>query len=296
MEFIEQFTVTTLRAATPIALAATAGLFSIRAGIFHLGIEGLMLAGAFGAVAFGNLTGSIWLGILLAVLLCLVLSWLYWVVIELFQADTVIAGLGLTALCVGGTAFAMQAFFGARGRMASEVRLPRPVSGNSDGLWAYANELTILTWATPVLIVVGWLVLRRSQLGLRIAAVGDYPYGAEAAGVNIGRTKLYAVLITGFGCALAGAQLSTGDVAAFSENMTSGRGFFALAAMLFGSLSIVYTALASLFFGFAEAFGIAMQLNADGTIPRQFVLMAPFILTIVIVSLTGYFKLRRKSS
>ncbi len=294
MEFLDQFTVTTLRGATPIVLAAVAGLFAIRAGIFHLGIEGLMLVGAFTAVAAGTASGSATVGMLTAILVCLLLSVLYWYLIDKLKADTVIAGLGLTALCVGGTAFAMQVLFDQRGQMASTVRLYRPITGQQEGALSFVSELTIITWVTPLLVVLAWIVLRRSRLGLQIAAVGDYPYGAEAVGVNQSRVRLYALLITGAGCAIAGTQLAIGDVAGFSENMTNGRGFFALAAMLFGGFSAVFTAFAGLFFGFADAFGIFMQINDRSGLPVQFVLLVPFILTILIVSISGY--LRKKKS
>ncbi len=290
MEFLDQFTVTTLRASTPIVLAAVAGLFSIRAGIFHLGIEGLMLAAAFAAVAAGTVSGSVWFGLAAAIAVSLALSALYWVVIDRLKADAVIAGLGLTTLCVGGTSYAMQVLFDQRGQMASAVRLPRPVTGPHEGVWALVSELTVITWITPLLVVVAWIILRRSRLGLQIAAVGDYSYGADAAGVNQSQVRFYALLITGVGCGIAGTQLAVGDVAGFSENMTNGRGFFALAAMLFGGFSVIYTALAGLFFGFADAFGIFMQIFNRSGLPVQFVLMAPFVLTIAIVTLSGYFK------
>ena len=287
MELLDQFVVTMLRSSTPIILAAVAGLFAIRSGVFHLGMEGLMLAAAFVAVAAGTVFGSVWLGLVCAVCACMVLSAIYWVLIDRLRADTVIAGLGLTAICVGGTAFLMQALFDQRGSMQSSVRLPRPVTGVDDGPLAFVSELSILTWLLPILVLAGWLLLTRTRLGLQIAAVGDYPYGAEASGVNRSLVRLYAILITGFGCALAGAQLSVGDLSSFTENMTNGRGFIALAAMLFGARSPLYTALAGLFFGFADAFGILIQINADGTVPRQFVLMAPFVVTIVIVALSS---------
>ena len=294
MEFLDQFVVTMLRSSTPIILAAVAGLFAIRAGVFHLGMEGLMLAGAFTVVAAGTVTGSVWVGLACAIAVCLVLSMLYWFLIDTLRADTVIAGLGLTAVCVGGTAFLLQAIFSQRGSMQSSVRFPRPVSGVDDGLLAFVSELSVLTWVLPVLVLLGWVLLTRSRLGLQIAAEGEYPYGAEASGVNQSRVRLHAILITGVGCALAGAQLSVGDLSSFTENMTNGRGFIALAAMLFGARSPLYTALAGLFFGFADAFGILIQIHADGTVPRQFVLMAPFIVTIAIVALSSSIGRRRR--
>ena len=168
------------------------------------------------------------------------------------------------------------------------------MSGVNDGLLAFVSELSVMTWVLPILVVLGWILLTRSHLGLQIAAVGEYPYGAEASGVNQSRVRLHAILITGVGCALAGAQLSVGDLSAFTENMTNGRGFIALAAMLFGARSPLYTALAGLFFGFADAFGILIQIRADGSIPRQFVLMAPFVITIVIVALSSSIGRRRR--
>lgn len=294
MEFLDQFTVTTLRAATPIVIAAVAGLFSIRAGIFHLGIEGLLLAAAFTAVAAGTASQSVWIGLFSAIIVCLILSFIYWYLIDRLKADTVIAGLGLTALCIGGTAFAMQVLFGQRGQMASSVKLYRPVTGVQEGWLSFVSELTIITWLTPLFVFAAWLVLRRSRLGLKISAVGDYPYGAEAAGIKQSTVRLHALLITGFGCAIAGTQLAIGDVAGFSENMTNGRGFIALAAMLFGGFSALYTAFAGLFFGFSDAFGIFIQINDQSGLPAQFALMVPFILTIIAVCLSGYFKKRRK--
>ena len=287
MEILDQFVITTLRSSTPIIIAAIAGLFAIRAGVFHLGMEGLMLAAAFTAVAASTVTGSVWLGLICAVIACSLLSLIYWFLIDRLRADTVIAGLGLTAICIGGTAFLMHSIFGQRGSMHSDVRLPRPVTGADHGVAAFVSELTIITWCLPLFIILGWVLMTRTQLGLRISAVGEYPYGAETAGVNRSYMRLYAILITGFGCALAGAQLSVGDLSNFTENMTSGRGFIALAAILFGARSPLYTALAGLFFGFADSFGILIQINFEGSIPRQFVLMVPFIVTIAIVSISS---------
>jgi len=294
---MEQFVVTTIRLSVPLIFAGLGGLFSVRAGIFHIGIEGLMLAGAFATVAVGTMLGSVWLGIFGAIIVNLILSYVYWFLIDQLKADAIITGLGLTTLCLGGTAFLMNAIFDERGSMTSLVRLPQPVVGPQEGILAYVTELSILAWILPVFIVVVWILLRRSRLGLQIAAVGEYPYAAEAAGVNISRTKLYAMLITGICCAFAGAELSVGGLAAFSENMTNGRGFIALAAILFGSLDPIRTAFAGLFFGLADAVGITSQLYADEiSIPRQFILMTPFVATIFFVTLRGILEKRQQQA
>ena len=288
---IAQFIVTTLRSATPLIIAAVAGLFCIRAGIFHLGIEGLMLTGAFVSVVLGSAAGNAWIGLLGAVAVNAVLSWAYWLLIDRLKADTVIAGLGLSTLCYGATTFLMAALFGERGSLASDVRLPQFFVGANSGLAAALNNTSILVWSVPVIVWIGWVGLARSRLGLEIAVVGEYPYGAECAGLNIGLTRLKAVLITGVGAAIAGAEL--GNLANFTQNMTNGRGFFALAAILFGGGRPVRTALAGLFFGFSEALGIAAQISAFGGLPRQFILMIPFVATIVIVTLSRIWAKRR---
>ena len=148
----------------------------MRAGIFHIGIKGLMLAGAFVTVGLG----SVWLGILGAIAVNLMLSFVYWYLIDRLAADMIIAGLGLTTLCVGGAAYMMNAIFGVRGSMMSDLRLPQPVVGPQEGLLAYVSELSILAWLLPLFIVGVWIALRRSRLGLHIAAVGEYLYAAEA--------------------------------------------------------------------------------------------------------------------
>ena len=291
---MDQFVVTTIRLSVPLIFAGLGGLFSVRAGIFHIGIEGLMLAGAFVTVAVGSALGSIWLGILAAIAVNIALSFVYWFLIDRLNADMIIAGLGLTTFCIGGTAFLMNALLGKRGSITSSVRLPQPVFGPQEGILAFVSELSLLAWVMPAFVFIVWILLRRSRLGLQISAVGEYPYAAEAAGVNISRTKLYAMLITGLCCALAGAELSAGGLAAFSENMTNGRGFIALAAILFGTLDPIRTALAGLFFALADAVGINSQIHAGASnIPRQFILMIPFVATIFFVTLRGILSQRK---
>ena len=291
---IAQFIVTTLRFAAPLIIAAVAGLFCIRAGIFHLGIEGLMLTGAFVSVVLGSAAGNAWIGLLGAVAVNAVLSWAYWLLIDKLKADTVIAGLGLSTLCYGATTFLMAALFGVRGSLASDVRLPQMFVGVNSGLSAAVSNTSILVWCMPVIVFISWAAVNRSRFGLEIAVVGDYPYGAECAGLNIGAVRLKAVLITGAGAAIAGAELGIGTLANFTQNMTNGRGFFALAAILFGGGHPVRTALAGLFFGFSDALGIAAQISSFGGLPRQFILMIPFAATIVIVTLSSIWSRRRR--
>ncbi|MEM9607262.1 MAG: ABC transporter permease [Actinomycetota bacterium] len=279
-----EFIASTLRSGTPLALAGVGALFAVRAGIFHLGIEGLMLASAFTSVAVAHETSSIPLALAAALVASALLSVLYWALMEHLRADAVIAGLGLTTLCVGGTAFLLDAIFDQRGRLDSPVGLPRPVRGADDGLGAFVTELSILGWLTPVLVVAAWIVLRRSGLGLRITAVGTYAYGARAAGVSGARTRLAAMLLASIGASLAGVELALGGLSGFSENMTAGRGFIALAAVLLGLSRPFGTAVSAFFFGAAAAIGVYTQINSFDALPRPFILMIPFVVTIVAVS------------
>ena len=258
---MEEFVASTIRTSIPLTLAGVGSLFAVRAGIFHLGIEGLMLAGAFAAVGVAHETGSVALAVVGALAVSAVLSWAYWLLMDKLGADSVIAGLGVTTLSIGGTAFFMDAIFGQRGRLDSLVGLPRPVRGPQSGLGAYVSELSLLGWLTPLFVLVAWAILRRSRLGLRIVAVGTYSYGAQAAGIDEQKVRLQAMMLTSVGAALAGVELSLGGLSAFSEGMTNGRGFIALAAALFGLLHPLGTAGAAVFFGAAEAVGIVTQVQ-----------------------------------
>ena len=284
---MEQFIATTLRVATPIVFVALGGLFAYRAGIFHLGLEGQMLIGAFAAVAGSVWTENVWLGILIAILVNLVVSTAFWVVIVPLRANAIIAGLGLTALGVGGTTFALSTIFDTRGQIRAPVRLPRPVTGETEGPLAVVNELSILVWLMPLIALLVWLVLRRTRFGLRLAAVGEYPMAARAAGVSVGRMRLIALLMCGTLCTLGGADLSLGTLSFFQENMTAGRGFLGFSSMLFGAGDPVGTTFAALFFGLAQALGIQAQLLNLDFPPVEFVLMLPFVATIVAVWLSG---------
>ena len=284
---MEEFIASTVRTSIPLALAGVGSLFAVRAGTFHLGIEGLMLASAFTAVGVVHETGSVALAAVAALGVSAVLSLAYWMLMDKLGADSVIAGLGLTTLCIGGTAFFMDAIFDQRGRLDSLVGLPRPVRGPQSGLGAYVSELSILGWLTPLLVFAAWLILRRSRLGLRIVAVGTYGYGAQAAGINEHRVRLQAMMLTSVGAGLAGVELSLGGLSAFSEGMTNGRGFIALAAALFGLLHPVGTAAAAVFFGAAEAVGVVTQVQGIDVLPRPFILMIPFVLTIGAVTISA---------
>ncbi|MFO1539955.1 MAG: ABC transporter permease [Chloroflexota bacterium] len=285
---MEQLIATTLRTATPIALVALGGVIAWRAGIFHLGLEGLMVIGAFFAVAGTVATGEVILGVLCAIVACCVTSAIFWVVIVPLRANAIIAGLGLSIIGVGATSYLLPVLYGKRGILEVEQGLWRPITGVQQGIAGALSELSILVWLVPAIVLAVWVLVRRTSWGLRLAAVGEHPFAARSAGVDPGRMRLAALLLCGVFCALGGAALALGSIVAFRENMTEGRGYIAFTAVIFGGGGPIGAALASLFFGLADAVGIQTQLFAkDLPIPSQFVLMLPYVLTVIAVLVSG---------
>ncbi|MBX3309835.1 MAG: ABC transporter permease [Cryobacterium sp.] len=277
-----QFLETSLQDATPIALAALAGTFAARCGIFHLGLEGLMCVGAFTSVAVTIGTGNVLTGLTFAAIVCAMLSVLFWAITVKLKADPIIAGLALTTLGLGASTFAQETIFSTRGTITAPEGVWQPFAGTGFPM----PTLSIIVIVTPLIILASWIVLRRSQFGFSISAIGEFPYAARSAGINIDRTRLTALVIGGVLCALAGAQLALGGLTSFSSDMTAGRGFIAFSAVVLGGSHPLGAAAASLFFGAANTLGIQAQL-AKWPVPLELVLMLPYILTIVAVALTG---------
>jgi ABC-type uncharacterized transport system permease subunit len=279
---------TTLRSTSPILYVALAGAFAYRAGIFHLGLEGLMIIGAFTSVAVTIKAGDPWAGTFTAIAICMVVAAIFWVTIVPLRANPIIAGIGLSLAGVGATSFALEKIFGSPGAIQATSALPEPIHGAHHGeLVGIFAQLSILVWISPIFVVASWLILRRSRFGLYVAAVGEHPFAARSAGVSPPRIRFWVLVIGGALCALGGTDYALGGLQTFSENMTGGRGYIAFAAVLLGRGHPFGVAAASLFFGFANALAIQTQVWGTGGIPPAFVLMLPFVLTIVGVWLSG---------
>lgn len=279
-----QFLNTALAAAAPIALAGLGAVFAFRAGIYFLGLEGLMLIGAFAAVGVTFSTQSLMLGLLAAIVAALLGAVVFWIVVVVLGADQIVAGLGLSILGLGLTSYGLTAIFESPGSLYVEEGLWRPVTGDVGGLALLVRDLSVLVWATPLVVVACWIVATRTHFGLKITAVGEYPFAARTAGVNPARVRLQALVLCGALCGLAGAELSLGQLRAFTDNITQGSGFIAFAAAVFGSAMPIGTAVSSVFFGLANAVGIQTQLETEGlNIPRELILAVPYLLTIAAV-------------
>ncbi|HEY6247625.1 MAG TPA: ABC transporter permease [Pyrinomonadaceae bacterium] len=272
----------TIRLATPLILAALGGMFSERSGVINIALEGKMLAGAFTAAAvtyaadakLGMGNASPWIGLLAAIVAGLFIAAIYAVTCIRFKADQVVSGAAINILMFGMPGFLSGAFFLSSG---STPQLPKE----------HLIPLTPIVIAFAM-VAVSWYVMYRTPFGLRLRSVGEKPEAADAAGVSVNRIRYWGVLIAGVLAGIGGAYLSIGQSSLFTRNMTAGRGFIALAALIFGKWRPIQTMLACLLFGFTEAISIQMQgavkLPSGEDIPVQFIQMVPYVLTIVVLA------------
>ncbi|HEX8567246.1 MAG TPA: ABC transporter permease [Pyrinomonadaceae bacterium] len=277
----------TIRLTTPLLLAALGGMFSERAGVINIALEGLMLSGAFTAAAVTATTGSVLLGVLVGVVAGVALAAVHAVACIQFKADQVVSGTAINILMLGLPQLLSGAFFlstGSTPQIPQENLLPTLNTFFGTQLLD-VSVMSILAFA---LVPIGWYVLFRTPFGLRLRAVGENPAAADAAGVSVNKMRYTAVLISGALAALGGAYLSIGQSSLFTRNMTAGRGFIALAALIFGKWKPVPTMLACLLFGFTEALTNQVQgvfkLPSGEDIPVQFIQIIPYVLTIIVLA------------
>jgi ABC-type uncharacterized transport system permease subunit len=272
--FSASLVMSTLRLATPLVLAALGGMFSERAGVINIALEGIMLAGAFTAAAVTYAAGSPWAGLLGGIGAGLLVAAIHALACIRCKADQVVSGTAINILMFGVPGFLSGAFFLSSGST--------PQLGK-DQLIPYTPMVM-----AGLLVPLSWYVLYRTPFGLRLRAVGENPEAADAAGINVASIRYAGVLLSGVLAGIAGAYLSIGQSSLFTRNMTSGRGFIALAALIFGKWRPVQTMLACLLFGLTEALSIQMQgvvkLPSGDDIPVQFIQMVPYILTIVVLA------------
>jgi len=288
-----------MRLMTPLLLACLAGLYSERAGVFDIGLEGKMLMAAFASASVAYATGSAWLGLAAGIAGASVLAALHGLASITFRGNQLISGVAVNFLASGLTVLLGQKIFGLGGRTPSlsgaarfdEVTLPLaeslrplPVVGR-----AYAELVsghTILVYLAFAMVPLTWWVLYRTRFGLRLRAVGENPASVDTAGVSVARLRYGAVMICGVLCGIAGAYLATGISAGFVREMTAGRGFIALAALIFAKWRPWGALGATFLFGLLEAVANRFP-NLDlgfVTLPSMFMNALPYVLTVVILA------------
>lgn len=285
------------RIATPILLAATGGLLCFRAGVFNIGLEGLMLVGSFAGVAGIILGGgSVYIGFVVAILAGMLMAALFALASVKLHANQIVVSLAINMLAVGLTSFLLRAIFDTTGALRPETIhklavIELPLIGKLIG------KQSIVTYFAIVAVFIVRFILRRTHLGIEIQSVGESPETALTCGIKANRIKIAMILLSGAFCGLAGAYLSTVVVSEFTENMVAGRGFTAFTAVAFGNSNPIITFLVSLLLGFADAAGIRLEISNTGISP-SIVKMFPYLLALFVYTLGTSVRnahIRRKS-
>ncbi len=293
----------TLRVATPLILCAMAGLVSERAGVIDIGLEGKLLASAFAAAAAAALTGSAWVGLLAALGISVFLSLVHGFACITHKGEQIISGIAINILASGLTVVAGVALFRQGGQTPSlprEARFPSIKLPGSESLadvpWfgPFWRELvsghTLPVYLAVLAVPFVWWLLWRTRFGLRLRAVGEMPVAVDSAGISVTWLRYRAVIIAGLLCGIAGAFLSIAHGAGFVREMSAGKGYIALAAMIFGKWRPWSVFFACLLFGFLEAGAARIQgvaLPLVGEVPIEVVLVLPYVATVIL--LAGFF-------
>lgn len=290
----------TIRLSTPLIFAALAGLYSERSGVFDIGLEGKMLAGAFASASAAAVTGSAILGLLTGVGVAVLFALVHGLASITYRGNQIVSGVALNFIASGltiilGSAWFMQGgvtpplgpdqrFLGIELPGAEALRDVPVVGFLYSGLLSGQNALV---WLAFLAVPFTWWVLYRTRFGLRLRAVGENPGAVDTAGISVALLRYRAVIICGVLTGLAGTYLAMAQSASFTREMTAGRGYIALAALIFANWKPVPTLLACLLFGFLDAASIRLQttpLPGIGQIPPQFVQALPYILTVILLA------------
>jgi simple sugar transport system permease protein len=291
---------TTLRLATPLLFACLAGLYSERAGIFDIGLEGKMLMAAMASASVAFLTGSVWAGLLAGMGASLVMAGLHGVASITFRGNQLISGVALNFVASGITVLIAQRLFGQGGRtppLTGDARfeaITLPFAEELRGVPVigplYAEVISghpLLVYVALLAVPVTWWVLYRTRFGLRLRAVGENPAAVDTAGISVVGLRFAAVAITGILCGLAGAYMATALQAGFGREMTAGRGYIALAALIFAKWRPVAALWACLLFGFFQALALrpdVVEAVVQVKVPVPFLDALPYVLTVLVLA------------
>ncbi len=293
--FSTAFAFSVIRLATPILFAALSSVVSERAGIGNITMEGTMLISALTGVIVSTYTTSAWIGFLAALLVGGLIGQMLSFIIFKLSVNDLLAGIAINLLGSGGTVFVLYSLTGVRGistSLASKVMptITIPFLHDVPILGAILSGHNILTYCAFISVFVVWYLLFKTPLGLRIRAVGENSDAAKSVGINVYKTKRTALIISGVLSGFGGAYMSMGYVSWFAKNMTAGRGWIGIAAAAMGGQHPGWAAFDSLLFGIADALGNTLQ---TANLPSQLVLMTPYVMTLLSMTLYAYIKIKR---
>lgn len=263
-----------IRIQTPLTIGALGGMYSEKAGVVNIAIEGLMLTGAFAAVVVSYFTKNAYLGVLGGVAAGACLSMVHAVVSIKYKGNQTISGTAINILAASLTIYLMRLIFETEGITPPVAKLP------SWGIGDFSfNPVVYLSF---LLVPISWFVIFKTRFGLHIRAVGEHPHAADTMGIKVERVRYLAVLISGALSGLAGSYLSLGDGDTFQRNMTTGRGFMALAVLIIGKWHPVSIFAAAFLFALADAFQISISTVIN--IPNQITAMIPYVITLIVLA------------
>lgn len=275
-----------LRLSVPILLAALGGMYSERAGVVNIGLEGMMLTGAFAGVVGSYFSGSQWIGVLVAIISGILISLLFSFVTVNIKIDQIVSGVAINLLAIGVTSFLYRALFGITTvpiTVKAFDTLNLPILSKIPIIGDIFFKQTVLVYLAFLLVPISSFILYKTSWGLNIRTVGEHPMAADTVGIPVNKVRTICVMLSGVLAALGGCFLSLGQFNMFVDNMVTGRGFIAVAAVIFGKWNPKGILIASLIFGVADALQIRLQIANVG-IPYQFLLMFPYLLTVVAVT------------
>ena len=286
----------TLRVATPVVLAAMGGLMTEQAGIMNIGMDGMILFGAFVAVVFSYLFTSATVGVLAAVLVGILIGLLFALYVVKLRSDEFIIGMALNTFSAGLTVYLLRTIFGVKGTFSDAGIVPIvtvniPFLDKIPILGDVLNGNSLLVYVSWLVVLLAWIFLYRTPYGFWLRASGEHPESLETCGVNPRKMKVIASVICGVCCGLAGAHLSLGNLTMFTEGMNADRGFIAFACVMFGMANPPKVFIAALLFGFFQALGLRLQ---NVGIPSDLTQIIPYLATILMLIYIAVSKIVKK--
>jgi general nucleoside transport system permease protein len=276
-----------LRFAVPLTFAAIGGMFSERSGVVNIGLEGMMLMGTFFGIWAADWSGTWVIGLLVAGAAGGALALVHAFFAIHLRADQIVGGTAINFLALGITGYMFVDIYGAQGTpdLKDAQQIPDVTISKSDNFFANAfGQLNLMIWLSILLLIVSYVVMFRTPLGLRLRSVGEHPRAADTVGISVYATRYAAVTLSGVLAALGGAYLSIGFVHSFNQNMTAGRGFIALAALIFGKWRPFGAFGAALLFGFSSALAQRLGTVPDWSSYAVLFQTLPYILTLIAVA------------
>ena len=287
LNFLIFMLASTLRMGTPIALTALGGLTSERSGVVNIGLEGIMLASAFGAVLGSYLTGNPWIGVLTAILVGVLISAIHSVISITWGGNQSVSSMALVLLATGFSGVGLKAVFGQQGSSPQVPSLEHtPILSSIPVVGGFLSDLSPFVYIAFLALILIHCMFKYTPLGLRIITVGENPKAAETAGLSVHKIRYFSVILSGVLGGLGGAFLSLGQMNLFQEGMVAGRGYLALGAVTMGRWSPIGAFASSMFFGLISAIQLYVQTIPGNPVPSEFIQMIPYLASLLVLAVS----------